>query len=288
MSPPSAAPATAASGAAAATRWHALPVEQVLAQLDTGAGGLTGTEAARRLAALPIRSGPEQEGFLEELVESFTEPLQLLLIAVAVLSAIFGELRDAIAIAVIVVLVAVTETLTETRSARAIAALGELSAPTSRVVRDGHVEEVAGDRIVCGDIVALEAGDLVPADVRVLSASGLRVEESALTGEPAPVGKDQQPTASDAPLAERANMLFAGTYVVGGAASAAVVAVGDDSELGRLGRLVAEADPALPPCSGRCARWRGPCWSSPSWSASPSPSSVWRPASRRARCFSPG
>ncbi len=159
MSSPSAAPGTAASAtAAAATRWHTTPVEQVLVELDSGPGGLTGTESARRLAALPVRSGPEEEGFLEELAESFTEPLQLLLIAVAVLSAVFGELRDAVAIAVIVVLVAVTETLTETRSARAIAALGELSAPTSRVIRDGHVEEVAGDRLVCGDVVALEAG----------------------------------------------------------------------------------------------------------------------------------
>lgn len=244
MSSPTAAASTAApTPRATATRWHATPVEQVLAQLETGPDGLTGTEAARRRAALPTRSGPEQEGFLEELVESFTEPLQLLLVTVAVLSAVFGELRDAVAIAVIVVLVAVTETLTETRSARAIAALGELSAPTSRVVRDGQVEEVAGDRIVAGDVVALEAGDLVPADLRVLSASGLRVQESALTGEPAPVGKDAQPIACDAPLAERSSMLYAGTAVVGGAVRAVVVAVGDDSELGRLGRLVDEANP---------------------------------------------
>lgn len=223
--------------------WHATAVQQVLTRLDTDAYGLSEVEAARRLAAMPARPEAEQESFLEELAESFTEPLQLLLIVIAVLSAVFGELRDAVAIAVIVVLVALTETLTETRSAQAIAALGRLSAPTCRVIRDGQVREVVGDRIVTGDVVALEAGDLVPADLRVLSTSGLRVEESALTGEPAPVGKDPAPTPVDAALAERSSLLFAGTSVVGGAARAVVVAAGEQSELGRLGRLVAEADP---------------------------------------------
>ncbi len=130
-----------------------------------------GVHGHERLAAVAVEGRVAAQEFLEELVESFTEPLQLLLIAVAVLSAVFGELRDAIAIAVIVVLVAGTETLTETRSARAIAALAQLSAPTSRVVHDGHVEEVAGDRIVCGDVVALEPASVAGAAITGCSAA---------------------------------------------------------------------------------------------------------------------
>lgn len=144
--------------------WHALMAEQVLTELGTTPSGLPSAEAQRRrpVGAGP-EAGPDQEGFLEELLESFAEPLQLLLIVVAVLSAVFGELRDAFAIGVIVVLVAVVETVTETRSARAIAALGRLAAPTARVLRDGRLVQVPATDLVSGDVVDVEAGDVVPA-----------------------------------------------------------------------------------------------------------------------------
>ncbi|MGI8537995.1 MAG: cation-translocating P-type ATPase [Mycobacteriales bacterium] len=224
--------------------WHARPVDDVIRDLKTTRQGLTLHQAQARLAQQQPTTAPaHHEGFAEELLESFTEPLQLLLIAVAVLSAVFGELRDAVVIAVIVLLVGVAETVTETRSAAAIRALAGMAAPTARVVRAGEVTEIAAVALAVGDVVALEAGDIVPADLRVLDASGLRVEESPLTGEPAPIGKGPRQVATEASLADRSSMLFSGTTVVAGGARAAVVATGRETELGRLGRMVAEAEP---------------------------------------------
>lgn len=234
--------AVEAHRAAPSRPWHALPAAVVLDELDSSPQGLGATDAAgrRNMAAAPDK--PREEGFVEEFFESFTEPLQLLLIAIAGLSAVFGELRDAAAIGVIVVLVAVVETVTETRSAKAIAALDALSAPTARVLREGDVVEVPSAELVAGDVVVLEAGDLVPADLRVLEVSGLRVDESAFTGEPAPVGKAPAPVHAEAALAERTSLLLGGTSTVAGSGRAVVVATGPDTELGRLGRLVATAD----------------------------------------------
>jgi P-type Ca2+ transporter type 2C len=199
---------------------------------------------------------------LEELAESFREPLQLLLMVVAVLSAVFGELRDAAAIAAVIVAVALTETITEQRAGRAIAALKRLSAPTARIRRpaaspagpgpsrvggEGAVVEVPAAQLVAGDVIVVEAGDLIPADARVLSGQGLRADESSLTGEAVPSAKGPAPVQDGADLAERSSMLYAGTAVTSGEGTAVVVATGGATELGRLGTMVAqEREPATP------------------------------------------
>jgi Ca2+-transporting ATPase len=212
-----------------------------LGRLDAGRNGLSTTQAAERLARL----GPNtiakrrQESWLEEFAESFTEPLQFLLVAVAVLSFVFGEHRDAFAILGVIVLSAAVETASELRSARAIAALDELSAPHARVWRAGAAVTVPAAEVVPGDVLVLEAGDVVAADARVLSAEGLRVDESALTGEAVAAGKSATTLEQDTDLAERANMIYTGTAVVDGQARALVVATGSDTELGRLGATVA-------------------------------------------------
>jgi P-type Ca2+ transporter type 2C len=231
-------------------QWHALDAETVLARLESGPDGLSEAERARRLAAhgpnLPAEQ-PKPEPWWEELGESVTEPLQLLLIAVAVLSAVFGELRDAIAIAAIIAAVAVTEAVTEVRAARSIDALRAMTAPTARLRRETTTLEVPAATIVPGDVLAVEAGDIVPADARVLGARGLRVDESTLTGEAAPAGKSEQPVPEPAGLAGRSGLLYAGTAVTAGEGHAVVVATGRDSELGKLGRLVAETrEPPTP------------------------------------------
>ncbi len=182
-----------------------------------------------------------------EVVESVTEPLQLLLIAVGVLSAIFGQIRDAIAIFVIIGLVAAVETVSEARAKTALRALRRLSAPTARVRRDGSVRVVPADEIVVGDVLELDAGDLVAADARVIRADGFGLDESALTGEPFAASKGEHPVALDASLGERSSMLYAGTAVVAGSGAGVVTGVGADSELGRLGQLVQDAkEPATP------------------------------------------
>ena len=229
--------------------WHAVSALEVLEGLGSSAQGLSRAEATRRLGEVGPNSVAERrrESLLEELLESLREPLQLLLIAVGVLSAIWGELRDAVAIFAIIAAVASIETATEWRARKALDALRSLTAPRARALRDGELQEIPARELVPGDVVALEAGDVVPADCRVIDASGLGIDESALTGEPQAASKGAGPVASDAPLAARSSMVFSATAVVDGEGTAVVVATGGASELGRLGRMVAEErEPATP------------------------------------------
>ena len=171
----------------------------------------------------------------------------LLLIAVAVLSAIFGELRDAIAIFIVIVIIGAVEAVAEVRATRALRALRELSAPNALVRRAGVAEAIAVGDLVIGDVLLVEAGTLVAADVRVVSADGLAADESRLTGEPLSAAKGPEPVPAGTPLAERSSVMHAGTAVVAGAGEGVVVALGDDTEIGRLGRLVAQAkEPPTP------------------------------------------
>ncbi len=231
---------TAVPLAAPQVAWHTLDTPTTMQQLETTEVGLPETQRAQRLARYgrnEVTSG-KRARWWAQVLESFTEPLQLLLIAVAVLSAIFGELSDAITIGAVIVMVAGLETVTERRAARAIDALKSMTAATARLVCSRGVLELPAVELVPGDVITVESGDVVPADARVLRARGLRVDESSLTGEALPVGKDDQPVAVGTALAERTSMLHAGSAVVAGEGRAVVVATGAASELGQLGRLV--------------------------------------------------
>ncbi len=209
--------------------------------------GLSSEEVATRRTA-PVRT---QEGntsaVLGEVVESLAEPLQLLLLVVAVLSAIFGEVRDAIAIFAVIVLVSAVEATSEVRAKHALKALRDLSAPNALVRRSGAAVAVPVGALVVGDVLLVEAGSVVAADARVVEADGLATDESRLTGEPVAAAKGPEPVDPDTPLADRSSVLHAGTAVVAGAGEGVVVAVGDETEIGRLGRLVAQAkEPPTP------------------------------------------
>src|SRR5689334_921565 len=171
--------------------WHAVDAAAVLDRLDASAAGLPAGERARRLARYGPNApaAPKKDSVLEELLEAATEPLQLLLLAVGVLSSVFGHLEDAIAIFVVIALVVITEAVTELRAAKAIDALRQLAAPAARIRCGGAVAVVPAAGLVPGDVFVIEAGDLVPADARVIAAEGLRVDESTLTGEAEPAGK---------------------------------------------------------------------------------------------------
>jgi len=227
---------------------YAQSVQALWVELGSSPGGLTQVDGeARRASEVGERSRPRGLALLLELTESLFEPLQLLLIAVGVLSAVFGQLRDAVAIFVIIAIVAGVEAITEARAKSALRALRSLSAPTARTRRDGKARMIAADQVVVGDVLEIEAGDVIAADCRVVAAAGLAVNESALTGEPVTAAKGPSPVATDAPLAERSSMLYAGTAALAGSGLGLVVAAGQDTEIGRLGRLVAEAkEPPTP------------------------------------------
>jgi Ca2+-transporting ATPase len=244
----SATPASRPADPAPAAPVHAEPLAALWERTGSRPDGLTPEEVARRpgtAAARPQRS-PAAAVF-GEVLESVVEPLQLLLVAVGVLSAIFGELRDAIAIFVIIALVAAVEAISEVRAKRALRALRDLSAPNALVRRAGAVRTIPVDELVIGDVLLVEAGSLVAADARVVEADGLATDESRLTGEPVAAAKGPEPVDAGAPLAERSSLLHAGTAVVAGVGEGVVVALGPDTEIGRLGRLVAGArEPPTP------------------------------------------
>ena len=202
--------------------WHTYSAQQAIAELETDrTRGLTQAEAERRLE----RYGPNRlervrrPGLLRRLWGQLTDPMVLVLLAAAGLSlwASGGEdWLDAAIILVIVVVNACISLSQEDSAEKALAALRDMSAPLARVVRDGKLIRLETDRLVPGDIIHLEAGDLVPADARLLEAAGLQADESALTGESAPVSKGVLAALpEDTPLAERANLVMASDTEVG-------------------------------------------------------------------------
>ncbi|MCM3846157.1 cation-transporting P-type ATPase [Pseudonocardia sp. DR1-2] len=226
---------------------HAATGAAVVDDLGTDAlRGLTGAEAAARRG----RHGPNRwvvprrVTFLRVLADEVTEPMMLLLAAIAVLYGVWGRLDDTVAVVVIIAAVVGVEVFAEFRAKSVIASLGELTAPTTPVVRDGSTLSVGVDDVVPGDLVPLAAGSRVPADLRLVETWGLRVDESTLTGEPVAAPKDAARVLSgDTALAERANLVFAGTTVVAGRARGVVVATGTATELGTLTGLVVAARP---------------------------------------------
>lgn len=231
--------------------WHAIGLEEVLRSFVTDAEqGLTKDEAASRLVQGGANALKEddEEPWRKEALESLTEPLQLLLIAVASLYFWFGETGDALTILAVIITVAAIEVVSEVRAKRAVAALSTLGAPNAMVVRDGQMLEVPSRDVVIGDLVLLNAGHRVPADVRLLQTAALRIDESALTGESVPIMKSaDHAIAAQASLGDRDNMAFAGTVVTVGKGKGVVVAVGAMTEVGRIAGLVRTArEPRTP------------------------------------------
>jgi Ca2+-transporting ATPase len=185
------------------------------------------------------------------LSNQFKSLIVVLLAAAAVVSFAFGEWMEGIAIAVVILLNAVIGFATELRAIRSMEALRRLGTVKTKVRRNGKIQEIPAENLVPGDIVILEGGDIVTADLRLIKASKLQANESALTGESFPVNKEASTIDKDVPLAELSNMLFKGTAVTRGAAEAVVVATGMATELGKISALVEEAEEEITPLEER-------------------------------------
>lgn len=230
---------------------HALPTDAVVAALGTDTtGGLTTSEAQRRLAQAGRNElpPPTSQPWWRRVLRQFGEPMALLLLAAAAISGLaLGEHLDAAVIGAIVVLNAVLAVVQEGKAAKALDALQEYETPTAEVRRDGQVKVIPAPEIVPGDLVVLRAGDRIPADVRLVDISFLEVNESLLTGEPLPVGKDPSiESAVEAGLAERVSMAFSGTLVTRGSATGVVTATATNTELGRIAAELREPRSATP------------------------------------------
>jgi P-type Ca2+ transporter type 2C len=209
--------------------------------------GLSSEEARQRLADVGpnlMTPAPRRRSILGDFAEEVTEPMILLLLLVGVLYGVWGELRDTITIVAIIVLLVAVEVGNERRAKRAIAALGDLSAPTALVGRDGRLTTIAAAEVVPGDLIVLEPGSRVPADAQLIGSAGVAADESALTGESVPA--DKVAGATDT----REAMVFGGTTIVRGHATALVIATGGSTELGRTAAAVSRAKPPRTPLQG--------------------------------------
>lgn len=225
--------------------WHTWTAEKTLAHFHSTLSGLTAQEAARRLA----EDGPNtlHEGKRIKPWRIFLAQFQSLVIGIligaGIVSGILGEIVDAAAILAIVLLNAVIGFSQEYNAEKSIAALKSMSSPQAKVLRDGAACTIPASDVVTGDILLLEAGDLIAADGRIVEAASLRCVEAALTGESAAVRKLPAPLEQEGvPLGDRENMVFMGTSVAAGTARAVVVATAMLSEMGRIAGLIEEAD----------------------------------------------
>jgi len=234
--------------------WHQQEVKAVLAALDVPIDGLRSEEAGNRLAKYG-RNELKEKGRRSPIAmfaDQFRDFMILVLIAAAVVSGFVGEAADTVAILVIVVLNAAIGFVQEYRAEKAMEALRQMAAPAARVLRDGRVSAVPGAEIVPGDLVLLEAGVIVPADMRLVEAVQLRVEEAALTGESVPVEKHARALREELlPLGDRSNMVFKGTVVTYGRGTGVVVATGMGTELGKIASLLQEEEEVKTPLQKR-------------------------------------
>jgi Ca2+-transporting ATPase len=228
---------------AAAPPWHALAAGEALARLASSERGLSAAEAARRLGIDGPNALPRAEtnGTLQVLARQFRDPLVWVLLGSATLAMLLGKVADGMVVLAIVVINTVIGFVHEHRAGRAVEALLRMVPEFALARRDGATAPVPAAELVAGDVVLLGAGDKVPADLRLVSGKGLRVDEAALTGESVPVDKSSAPVERDAALGDRRNMLFKGTLASAGTGVGVVVATGPRTELGRISELLEAA-----------------------------------------------
>ena len=238
--------------------FHAQSPLEVTEQLATNLQcGLTQAEAERRLAVHGPNRLPEEppDPAWLRLLRQFHNPLIYVLLVAGILTAYLGHWIDAAVIFAVVIVSAVLGALQEGKAQRALAAVKSMLAQTAVVIRDGQRRQIAAEELVPGDLVFLESGMVVPADLRLVAARRLAVDEAVLTGESLPVEKDPEPVDEAAPLAERRCMAYSGTTVVRGQGLGVVVATGGDSEIGRIGKLVASVSRLETPLTRRLTRF---------------------------------
>jgi Ca2+-transporting ATPase len=221
--------------------WHRLETADVLTRLDTVMSGLTADEARRRLDThgKNVLQLKERHTPLRIFLNQFTDFMILVLMAAAILSGIIGDLKDTIVIGAVVLLNGIIGFIQEYRAERALEALQEMAAPTANVLRNGQATSIPSAEVVPGDIVILDAGGKIPADMRLLECEQLRTEEAALTGESLPIKKTTSPLPdADLQVADRKNMAYMGTFVTQGRGLGVIVATGAETEFGHIAEML--------------------------------------------------
>jgi magnesium-transporting ATPase (P-type) len=223
---------------------HARPADEVLAELGVDRQGLSTARAGQILADVgPNRlPEPDRPSALRRFLRHFDDILIYILLASAVLKAILGEWIDFAVILGVAVINAIIGFVQEGRAESALEGIRQMLSIHAHARRDGEWADVAAEDLVPGDIVRVRSGDRVPADVRLLEATNLRVDESPLTGEAVPASKDPAPVEADAGVGDRSSMLFSGTLVAAGQGVGVVTATGPRAEIGRIQAMIAEVE----------------------------------------------
>ncbi len=237
--------------------WYRFSISKVFELLDSGPEGLSSAAAEERLA----KTGPNQlqEGKKKNiagiLLSQFKDVMILILFAAAVISGFIGDITDTIVILIIVVLNGVIGFIQEYRAEKAMLALKKMSVADAKVFRDGNIHWLPSTQLVPGDVVLLEAGNAVPADIRISESLSLKIEEAALTGESNAVDKtSSELNNEDLPIGDRKNIAFKGTYVTYGRGKGVVVATGMQTELGRIAQML-QGREVLTPLQQRMAEF---------------------------------
>ncbi len=219
--------------------WQKSRVE-LFRDMDCDEHGLTGEAAARRLTQYGPNelAGGTQKSVLRIFLEQFADFLVIILIIAAVVSAMLGDVESTVVILAVITMNAVLGTVQTVKAAASLDSLKQMSAPTAKVLRDGRLQQLPGREVVPGDVVLLEAGDAVCADGRLLDCASLKCAEAALTGESLPVEKSLEEIPGDAPLGDRKNMVFSGSFVTYGRGRFLVTGTGMETEMGKIAALL--------------------------------------------------
>lgn len=244
----------------AKNNWHECAVDAALHASKTTISGLSQTEAAARLETHGPNRLPEaaKRSVLVRLLLHFHNTLIYVLLSSAAITMMLDHLVDTLVILAVVIANAGIGFVQEGKAEKAMDAIHQMLALRASVVRDGNRQSVDGEKLVPGDITLLEAGDKVPADLRLLQAYGLQIQEAILTGESAPVDKHTRPVTADAALGDRACMAFSGTLVTSGQGKGVVVATGAETEIGRISGILSKVEMLTTPLVKQMnvfARW---------------------------------
>ena len=242
----------------AITDWHARPAGDAVAFLQSDPEeGLQPDEAERRLRVIGPNKlpEPEKEGALRKFFKHFHDLLVYILLFGAGVTAFMGHTLDTVAILIVVVINAIVGYVQENKAENALAGIRNMLALQAHVIRGGVRNDIDAENLTLGDIIFLKPGDKVPADVRLLRAANLRIEEAALTGEAEPSEKSPGELAADTVLGDRTGMAYSGTTVSAGTGRGIVVAVGANTEVGKINRLMADIKPLETPLLRQISRF---------------------------------
>ena len=237
-------------------KWHSMPEENVLKTLNSNQKtGLESKEVQKRLQSFGQNriQSIHKEKCYKILMSQFTDILIIILLVAAAVSFAIGESADALTILAIVVLNGILGFVQEFKAEKAIEALQKMLSPKCRVIRDGQKTEIDSTQLVAGDIVILEIGDIVPADLRLIESVNLKADESALTGESVSVSKSSKPVKENSPLQNRTSIVFMGTSITNGYAKGVVVETGMNTEFGKIAKLTSEVKQTQTPLQKRLA-----------------------------------